>query len=91
MELTHLTVLQPSPGTTVLWAFDHYHHVEHLYLLNVLGFQGDTTGKPVCQCKRQTWVEFLGREGALEKGMGLTPVFLPGEAHEQRSLLGYSS
>ena len=33
---------------------------------------------------------FLGQEGALEEGMQPTPVFLPGEFHEQRSLVGYS-
>ena len=31
----------------------------------------------------------LGREDALEKGMANTPVFLCGESHEQRSLVGY--
>jgi len=59
-------------------------------LLNVLGFQGDIIGKPVCQCRRQTWVESLGWEEALEKGMQLTPEFLPRESHEQRRLVGCS-
>jgi len=31
-----------------------------------------------------------GREDPLEEGKQLTPVFLPGESHEQRSLAGYS-
>ena len=31
----------------------------------------------------------LGREDPLEKGMQPTPVFLPGEAHGQRSLVDY--
>ena len=35
---------------------------------------------------RETWVQFLGWEDPLEKGMQPTPVFLPGEFHEQRSL-----
>ena len=34
-------------------------------------------------------VQFLGREDLLEKGWQLTPVFLPGEFHRQRSLVGY--
>ena len=40
-------------------------------------------------CARQeTQVQSLGREDPLEKGMQPTPVFLPGEFHEQRSLVG---
>ena len=35
-------------------------------------------------------VQFLGREGPLEKEWLPTPVFLPGEFHEQNSLDGYS-
>ena len=31
----------------------------------------------------ETWVQSLGREDPLEKGMATTPVFLPGEFHEQ--------
>ena len=38
----------------------------------------------------RTWAPSLGQEGALEEGMQSTPVFLPGEIHEQRSLVGYS-
>ena len=34
-------------------------------------------------------VRSLGREDPLEEGMA-TPVFLPGEFHGQRSLVGYS-
>ena len=40
---------------------------------------------------QDTWVWSLGREYPLEEGMQPTPVFLPGEFHEQRSLVGYSS
>ena len=36
---------------------------------------------------RETWVWSLGRENPLEKGIA---VFLPGESHGQRSLVGYS-
>ena len=35
-------------------------------------------------------VRSLGGEDPLEKEMQPTPVFLPGEPHEQRILLGYS-
>ena len=36
--------------------------------------------------KQETWVQSLGWEDPLEKGM----VFLAGEFHGQRSLVGYS-
>ena len=40
--------------------------------------------------RQETQVQSLDREDTLEKGMGLpTPVFLPGEFHEQRNLIGY--
>ena len=39
---------------------------------------------------QETGVQSLGQEDPLEKGWQLTPVFLPGEFHGQRSLAGYS-
>ena len=39
---------------------------------------------------QETWVQSLGWEDPLEKGMAPTPVFLPGEFHGQRSLGGCS-
>ena len=30
---------------------------------------------------QETWVQSLGQEDYLEKGMDITPVFLPGEFH----------
>ena len=59
----------------------------------ILGFSGGTSGKePACQRRRckKTWVWSLGWEDALEEGMAPTPVFLPGESHGQRTLVGYS-
>ena len=38
----------------------------------------------------ETWILFLGWEDALEKGMAITPVFLPGEFHGQRNLASHS-
>ena len=35
-------------------------------------------------------VRFLGQEEPLEEGMQPTPVFLPGEIHEERSLAAYN-
>ena len=40
--------------------------------------------------RRETWVQFLNWEDPLEEGMTIHSVFLPGESHEHRSLVGYS-
>ena len=42
---------------------------------------------PVMQ---ETWVQSLGREDLLRREWQPTPIFFPGEFHEQRSLVGYS-
>ena len=39
---------------------------------------------------QETWVQSLGWEHPLEKGMATHSSFLPGEFHGQRSLAGYS-
>ena len=39
---------------------------------------------------QETWVQSLGWEDHLEKRMAILPVFLPGESHGQRGLVGYS-
>ena len=39
---------------------------------------------------QEMWVPSLGQEDPLEKEMAPTPVFLSGESHGQRSLVGYS-
>ena len=39
---------------------------------------------------QETRVQSLGWEYPLEKGMATPPVFLPGESHGGRSLVGYS-
>ena len=40
--------------------------------------------------KQERCIGSLGQEDLLEKEMTLTPVFLPGKSHGQRSLTGYS-
>ena len=42
------------------------------------------------QQTQETLVRFLGLDDPLEESMATTPVFLPGESHGQRSLVGYS-
>ena len=39
---------------------------------------------------QETWVQSLGREDPLEEEMVTTPVFLSGELHGQKSVVGYS-
>ena len=39
---------------------------------------------------QETQVQSLGQEDPLEKEMATTSVFLPGESHGLRSLVGYS-
>ena len=39
---------------------------------------------------QETWVQSLGWEDPLEKGMATHSVFLPGESHGQRNLEGYN-
>ena len=38
----------------------------------------------------ETWLRFLGREDPRRRKWQPTPVFLPGESHGRRSLVGYS-
>ena len=40
---------------------------------------------------QESWVQSLGQEDSLEKEIAITPVFLLGKSHGQRSLAGYSS
>ena len=53
------------------------------------GFPGGSVIKNP-PAKQEIWVHFLGREDILEKETALTPVFLPGDSHGQRSLAGYA-
>ena len=39
---------------------------------------------------QETWVQSLGQENPLKREWQPIPVFLPGESHGQRSLVGYS-
>ena len=58
-----------------------------------VGFPGGTGGKePTCQCRRpkrcgfNPWVWNI----SWRKKWQPTPVFLPGESHGQRSMVGYN-
>ena len=61
-----------------------------LYSLN-LGFPGGASGKePACQYRRPRFHPWVGRIPWRRRAWQSTPVFLPGEFHGQRSLVGYS-
>ena len=55
-----------------------------------MGFPGSSVGKePACN-PQETWIQSLGQEDLLEKGMAANPLFLPGKSHGQWRLVGYS-
>ena len=57
------------------------------------GFPGGANGKePTCQCRRYKRCRFDPWVGKIpwRRAWQSTPVFLPGESHGQRSLVGYS-
>ena len=54
-----------------------------------MGFLGDSVVKNLPSTP-ETWVQSLGLEDPLEKKWQPAPLFLPGESHGERSLVGYS-
>ena len=75
--------------------WDYMYTSVYVYLICICrGFPGDTRGKePACRCGRHKrpqldpWIRKILRRRVWQ----LTPGFLPGESHGQRSLVGYSS
>ena len=60
---------------------------------SIWGFPGGTSGKELTyQCRRHKSSRFDPWVGKILQGRTwqLTPVFLPGESHGQRSLVGYN-
>ena len=55
-------------------------------LLSFLGFPGGSDNKESTFLMK-TWIQSLGWEDPLEEVMGI--LFLPGEFHGQRNLVGY--
>ena len=83
-----VTYLVPPLSTPALYALfpSETSHVS-------LGFPGGASGKePTCQCRRhercgfEPWIRKIPWRRAWQS----TPVFLPGESHGQRSLVGYT-
>ena len=59
-------------------------------LLSPMGFLGGSDGKASClQCERPGFDPWVGKTPWRRKWQP-TPVFLPGESHGLRSLVGYS-
>ena len=74
----------------IIWGY-----FKQLYanILDNLGFPGGASGKePIChsrgpkRCRLDPWVKKMSWRRAWQ----VTPVFLPGESHGQRSLTGFS-
>ena len=58
-----------------------------IIVVYIWGFPGSSVVKNL-PAMQETWVQSLGQEDPLEKGMVHTLVFLPGEFHGQRKLMG---
>ena len=55
-----------------------------------VGFRGGASGKePACQCRRRGFDPWV-RKIPWRRAWQATPVFLPGESHGWRTLVGYS-
>ena len=77
----HPHTFLPGPPTWFFW----------LRAMLIRGLSWGLSGKePVCRCRRHRFDLWI-RKVAWKRAWQLTPVFLPGESHGQRSLLGYSS
>ena len=63
-----------------------------IHYISVLSIQGFPVAQMVenLPAMQEAQVQSLGREDPLEKEWQPTPVFLPGESHGQRSLVGYN-
>ena len=78
-------IIWVSAPSVVLW--------EYALLCSVIGLPRWLSGKAsICQCRRHKRHRFDPWVGKIpwRKKRQSTPVFLPGKAHGQRSLVGYS-
>ena len=80
---------------SIFLSFHLYHSLSSSLSLHAslfLGFPGGTSGKePACQCRRHKRHRFNSWVGKIlwRRAWQPTPVFLPGESHGQRSLVGF--
>ena len=61
----------------------------HRCTITCFGFLGDSVVKNL-PATQEAWVQSLGQTDFLEEEWQPTQVFLPGQSHGQRSLVGYS-
>ena len=81
-KIITLTFIKQMPyARAVLNIFNGGKNIPHKH------FPGSTSGKdPTCQCGFDPWAGKIPWRRAWQP----TPVFLPGESHGERSLVGYS-
>ena len=78
-----LRILNSRPGTH-----------QSVFLTSTIGDSGVSLVAQMVKnlpTMQETWFQSLGQEDPVEKEMATTPVFLPGQSHGQRNLVGYSS
>ena len=63
--------------------------MDKIITVSINKFPGNSDSKAL-PARWETWVQSLGWEDPLEKGVATHSIFLPGESHGQRSLVGYS-
>ena len=87
MQKSFMLWMQPSQKPHLPWNFNYN------WLHSPLSFPGSPSDKElICQCRRQKRCRFdpWVRKIPWRRKRQHTPVFLPRESHEQRSLAGYS-
>ena len=74
------------------WSLDRHYGGACVGPVNITLYPpgGDSGKEPAANAGDKRDVGSLGWEDPLEKGRQPTPVFLPGESHGQRTLVGYS-
>ena len=83
-----------KPGSLALaaWSLNHWTTREVLiksFFWLLFGFPGGSNGKEsACKCRRPRFNSWV-RKIPWRRAWQVTPVFLPGESHGQRSLEGY--
>ena len=78
----HLRILNSRPGSHQL-----------VFLTSTVGDSGVSLVAQMVKnlpSMQETWLQSLGQEDPVEKEMATTAVFLPGQSHGQRNLVGYS-